>query len=378
MRDLRAVKGDKSSMLAYLVLEDGTVFQGKGFGCTGMQSGEVVFHTGMTGYQKILTDPSYNGQIVVLTYPLVGNYGINPDEFESEKSQVRGLVIKELCEYPSNWRAVMKLEDFCARYGIPGISGIDTRALTRHLRCFGTMRGVLAIGEQDPALLVRTARKESSKEDLVRNVTTKNVQIRKGDPIRIVVVDLGSKIKILRFLAQQHCTVYLAPAWTTAEEIMSYQPHGVILSDGPGDPRNVMYAVETTRRLLGGLPLMGISLGHQVLGLALGGEIYKLKFGHRGYNQPVKDYEMDRVYITSQNHGYAVNERNLPADEVVVSHRNLNDGTVEGLKHLKLPVFSIQFLPDEAACPDGSFYLLERFMNYVKHPTSHGGLSAST
>ncbi|NPV29766.1 MAG: glutamine-hydrolyzing carbamoyl-phosphate synthase small subunit [Firmicutes bacterium] len=355
-------------MIAYLALEDGTVFQGKAFGSEGKEFGEVVFNTGMTGYQKILTDPSYCGQIVVLTYPLVGNYGINRDDFESERPWVRGFVIKELCTYPSNWRCWIKLEEFCRRYGIIGLVGIDTRALTRRLRNYGTMRGIIATGEQDPARLVKEAGEAPplSGQDLVRTVSTPRARVWGEGPIKVVVVDFGVKYNILRSLVQRNCTVYLVPAWTPAEEILSYRPRGVVLSNGPGDPKDVWYAVEATRKLIGKVPLMGICLGHQILGLAFGGDTYRLKFGHRGSNHPVKDLETGRVYITSQNHGFAVDERSLPHGEVVVSHRNLNDGTVEGLKHRKLPVFSVQFHPEGAPGPLDSTYLFDRFMSFLE------------
>ncbi|HHW41507.1 MAG TPA: glutamine-hydrolyzing carbamoyl-phosphate synthase small subunit [Syntrophomonadaceae bacterium] len=354
-------------MRAYLALEDGTVFQGEAFGSDVAQTGEVVFNTGMTGYQKILTDPSYCGQIVVLTYPLIGNYGTNNDDFESKKPWVRGFVVKELCDYPSNWRHVMKLDEFCRKYGIPGLTGIDTRALTRRLRNYGTMRGIIAAGEQDPDKLVKAAQSAPSisGQDLVRVVSTRQVEVWGEGPTRIVVVDLGAKYNILRSLIRRNCTVYLVPAWTTGEEILSYQPDGVVLSNGPGDPKSVMYAVETVRRLLGKVPIMGICLGHQILALAMGGDTYKLKFGHRGSNHPVKDCETGRVYITSQNHSFAVEERSLPESEVVVSHRNLNDGTVEGLRHLKLPVFSVQFHPEGAPGPMDSGNLFDRFMEML-------------
>jgi carbamoyl-phosphate synthase small subunit len=351
---------------AYLALEDGTVFRGKAFGCEGKQFGEVVFNTGMTGYQKILTDPSYCGQIVVLTYPLIGNYGVNRDDFESERPWVRGFVIKELCAYPNNWRYWIKLEEFCRKHGIIGLAGIDTRALTRRLRNYGTMRGIIAAGEQDPAQLVEEARMAPplSGQDLVRTVSTSEVRVWGEGPVKVVVVDFGIKYNILRSLVQRNCTVYLVPAWTSAEEILSYRPRGVVLSNGPGDPKDVWYAVEAARKLIGRVPLMGICLGHQILGLALGGDTYKLKFGHRGSNHPVKDLETGRVYITSQNHGFAVDDRSLPR-EVVASFRNLNDGTVEGLKHRKLPVFSFQYHPEGAPGPLDSTYLFDRFMSFL-------------
>lgn len=354
-------------MNAYLALEDGTVFQGEAFGSEGKRTGEVVFNTGMTGYQKILTDPSYCGQIVVMTYPLIGNYGTNDDDFESKRPWVRGYVVREICHHPSNWRSTRSLEEFCKRFGVPGISGIDTRALTRRLRSYGTMKGVIATGEQDPAALVEEARKAPSisGQDLVREVTTGEVERYGEGPFIVVVMDFGAKSHIIRSLVERGCTVYRVPAWTSAGEIMEFRPHGLFLSNGPGDPKDVPYAVATVREMIGKLPIMGICLGHQVLGLAFGGDTYKLKFGHRGSNHPVKDYETGKVYITSQNHGFAVDERSLPSGEVVVSHRNLNDGTVEGLRHLKLPIFSVQFHPEGAPGPMDSTHLFDRFMQMI-------------
>ncbi|MGB9790983.1 MAG: glutamine-hydrolyzing carbamoyl-phosphate synthase small subunit [Thermacetogeniaceae bacterium] len=351
-------------MRGYLALEDGTVFQGEAFGCEKVQTGEVVFNTGMTGYQRVLTDPSYCGQIVVMTYPLIGNYGTNEDEFESRKPWVKGLVVKEICDYPSNWRNVMRLEEFCKKYEIPGIAGIDTRALTRRLREHGTMRGVIAAGDHDPNELVEIAKSAPtiSEQDLVRVVSTSQVEVIGEGQKKVVVVDLGVKHSILNALVRRGCTVCRVPAWTSGEEILSYRPDGVLLSNGPGDPKCAMYAVETSRYLLGRVPIMGICLGHQVIALALGGDTYKLKFGHRGSNHPVKDLKTGKVYITSQNHGFAVDEKSLPQDEVEITHRNLNDGTVEGLRHRRLPVFSVQFHPEGAPGPLDSNNLFNVFV----------------
>lgn len=352
-------------MEAYLALEDGTLFQGEAFGSTGMQAGEVVFNTSMTGYQEMLTDPSYCGQILVLTYPLVGNYGINQDDFESGRPWVQGFVIKELCDYPSNWRCRMKLDEFCRQHGIIGLAGIDTRALTRRLRRYGTMKGVIATGGQDTASLIEKARQAPSLSgrNLVKNVSTKEVKLFGDGSFKVVVLDLGVKRNIIHFLVQRNCTVIVVPAWTTAEEILSYRPHGVVLTNGPGDPRDAVDVVDTTRRLIGRVPLMGVCLGHQILGLAFGGETYKLKFGHRGSNHPVKDLETGRVYITSQNHGYAVDEESLLTGEVVVTHRNLNDGTVEGIRHRTEPIFSYQFHPEGSPGILDTTHLFENFVS---------------
>ncbi len=350
-------------MKAYLALEDGTVFQGTAFGGEGLRHGEVVFNTGMTGYQQVLTDPSYCGQIVVLTYPLVGNYGVNAADYESQRPWVRGFVVREICPHPSNWRSLETLEEFCARYGVVGLSCVDTRALTRRLRRFGTMRGVVATGDHDPDELVRMAREAPplSGQNLVDEVSTKEVRRYGEGRFRVVVVDFGVKQNIIRCLLERDCTVYLVPARTPAEEILAYRPHGVVLSNGPGDPKDVWYAVEAARALMGKVPLMGICLGHQILGLACGGDTYKLKFGHRGANHPVQDLETGRVAVTSQNHGYAVAAESLPPD-VSVTHINLNDGTVEGLRHRTLPAFSVQFHPEGSPGPMDSVGLFDRFV----------------
>jgi carbamoyl-phosphate synthase small subunit len=355
-------------MIAYLALEDGTVLQGTAFGSEGRQFGEVVFNTGMTGYQKILTDPSYCGQIVMLTYPLVGNYGVNQDDYESPRPWVRGFVIKELCDYPSNWRYWIKLEEFLNKHQIIGLAGIDTRALTRRLRSFGTMRGIIATGEQDTARLVQETQSSPSisGQDLITACTTREAQTWGNGALRVVVVDFGVKQNIIRSLLQRGCTIHLVPPATTAEEIMDFHPQGVVLSNGPGDPKDVGYAVETTRSLIGKCPVMGICLGHQILGLAFGGDTYKLKFGHRGANHPVKELATGRVAITSQNHGFAVDDGSLPNDEVIISHRNLNDGTVEGLQHKTLPVFSVQYHPEGSPGPMDSEYLFDRFLEMIK------------
>ncbi|CCO07208.1 glutamine-hydrolyzing carbamoyl-phosphate synthase small subunit [Desulforamulus hydrothermalis] len=350
-------------MQAYLALEDGTVYAGTGFGAGGEQWGEVVFNTGMTGYQEVLTDPSYCGQIVVMTYPLIGNYGINKDDFEAKSSFVRGFVVKEACYRPSNWRVSNKIDEFLARQGIIGIAGIDTRALTRRIRNYGTMRGVICTGAVDPRELVEKAKScpPISGQELVPTVATKEIYTVPGSGPRIALLDFGAKANIIRCLNNRGCEVIVLPPTTAAADILALNPQGVMLSNGPGDPTDVPYAIQTVKQLIGQLPIFGICLGHQILGLAVGGKTYKLKFGHRGANHPVKDLVSGRVYITSQNHGFAVAAESLPPD-VAVSHLNLNDNTVEGLCHKYLPVFSVQYHPEAAPGPMDSEYLFDRFL----------------
>lgn len=354
-------------MQAILALEDGNVYTGRAFGATGGQWGEVVFNTGMTGYQEILTDPSYCGQIVVMTYPLIGNYGINREDFESKRSFVRGFVVHEECEQPSNWRASYRLADFLAREGVIGISRVDTRALTRHLRNYGTMRGVISTESNDPQELVEKARScpHLTGQELVPAVATRETYILEGTGHRVALIDLGSKLNIIRHLQKRDCEVVVIPPGAAAQEIMAFNPAGVLISNGPGDPVDVPHTIATVRELIPAVPIFGICLGHQVIALALGAKTYKMKFGHRGANHPVKDLDTSRVYITSHNHGFSVAEdslRNLPIE---VSHRNLNDGTVEGIRHKNLPVFSVQYHPEASPGPQESAYLFDRFIDLM-------------
>jgi len=356
-------------MKAVLVLEDGTVFEGKGFGAEGENFGEVVFNTGMTGYQEILTDPSYFGQIVTMTYPLIGNYGINPDDFESRMPFVLGFVVREFCEHPSNWRSEKTVDRYLKENRIPGICGIDTRALTRRLRNHGTMGGVIATGEDiDVADLQKrlAGHPDLTRKDHVLQVTIRESYTMPNDGYRIVLMDFGAKLNIARSLHNLGCEVIVVPATATAEEVLAVDPDGIMLSNGPGDPADAHYAVKTVRELIGKRPIFGICLGHQIIGLALGGQTYKLKFGHRGANHPVKDLVSGRVHITSQNHGYAVDAGSIPQKDVVVSHINLNDNTVEGLRHRSLPLFSVQYHPEAAPGPWDSNYLFDQFIELIK------------
>ncbi|MGQ9823703.1 MAG: glutamine-hydrolyzing carbamoyl-phosphate synthase small subunit [Desulfotomaculales bacterium] len=355
-------------MQAILALEDGTFFTGRQFGAAGEQWGEVVFNTAMTGYQEVLTDPSYCGQIVVMTYPLIGNYGVNREDFEAKRSYVRGFVVREECTQPSNWRASYRLADFLAKEGVVGLSGIDTRALTRHLRNFGTMRGVISTLEEDPLALVEKARRSPhlSGQELVPEVATKETYVLEGSGPRVVLVDLGAKLNIIRHLQKRNCEVVVVPPKATPQEILSLNPAGVLLSNGPGDPVDVPYTIAATKELIGRVPVFGICLGHQVIALALGARTYKMKFGHRGANHPVKDLVSGKVYITSHNHGFSVAEESLKGLPVFVSHRNLNDQTVEGIRHRYLPVFSVQYHPEASPGPQESAYIFDEFTELMR------------
>ncbi|MDA8234267.1 MAG: glutamine-hydrolyzing carbamoyl-phosphate synthase small subunit [Clostridia bacterium] len=351
-------------MKGYLVLEDGALFTGRAFGATGETLGEVVFNTGMTGYQEILTDPSYCGQIVTMTYPLIGNYGINEEDFESKKPFVRGFVVREHCPKPSNWRSQNTLDDYLKDMRIMGLSGVDTRALTRRLRNTGAMKGMLTTNEEEAAQLVAKVQTSPGVfgPELVKQVTTPEVYHLPGDGPRVVVLDFGAKENIIRSLKSYDCDLTVVPASTTFQEILSLNPQGIMLSNGPGDPTDVPYAIETVAQLVGKIPIFGICLGHQIIGLALGGRTYKLKFGHRGSNHPVQDIRTGRVYITAQNHGFAIDKESLEGKDVEITHINLNDGTVEGIRHRKLPVFSVQYHPEAAPGPEDSEYLFGEFL----------------
>ncbi|MFZ5943071.1 MAG: glutamine-hydrolyzing carbamoyl-phosphate synthase small subunit [Bacillota bacterium] len=349
---------------AYLVLADGTVFTGKGLGRVGRASGEVVFNTSMAGYQEILTDPSYAGEIITFTYPLIGNYGTNINDWEGRTVFGRGVIVKESCDQPSSWRSQQNFQDFLLEHKMVGIQNVDTRSLTKHLRYHGTMTGVIANDGTDPEELRGMAAQvlPLSGQQLVKKVSTPFSYVLPGGAKRVVIMDFGVKNNSIRKLQEQGCTVIVVPANTTAGEILAHKPSGILLSNGPGDPLDVTYAVETIKNLLPHrIPIFGICMGHQLLGLALGGRTYKLKFGHRGGNHPVKDLQTGRVFITSQNHGFAVEGDSLPKD-VEVTHVNLNDGTVEGLRHKGLPVASVQYHPEAAPGPQDSAYLFEEFL----------------
>lgn len=359
-------------MKALLALEDGRIFTGEAFGAPGERFGEVVFNTGMTGYQEVLTDPSYRGQIVAMTYPLIGNYGVNSDDTESRAIHLEGFLVGELCERPSNHRSEKDLDSYLKEQGIPGIQGIDTRALTRHIREAGAMRAGVSTLDTDRGSLVAKVRRSPGLvgRDLAIEVTCPApYEVPRQGGLRVVLLDFGAKESILRELHRVGCHVLVVPAGTTAEDVLSLRPHGVLLSNGPGDPAAVRYAVETIRRLIGEewLPIFGICLGHQLLGQALGGTTYKLKFGHHGSNHPVKDLRTGRIHITVQNHGFCVDIDSLDTEAIEITHMNLNDNTLEGMRHRELPLFSVQFHPEAGPGPHDARYLFQDFVKMMKN-----------
>lgn len=369
---------------ALLVLADGTSYRGWSFGATGTAIGEVVFNTGMTGYQEVLTDPSYCGQIIVFTYPELGNTGVNPEDAESDKPHLKACIAKNICERPSNWRATQSLPDYLKEHHIPGIYGIDTRALTRKIRNFGAMNGGVSTEILDPSELLErvNAAPSMSGLNLVKEVTTPDVyewseptttawefnvdsQNVSQEKFTVVALDFGVKRNILRRLVSHGCRVIVVPANTSIEEILKHQPDGIFLSNGPGDPSAVTEGIETAKALLkSDKPIFGICMGHQILGQALGAQTYKLKFGHRGLNQPAGLTE--RIEITSQNHSFAIDPDSLNNSDVEISHLNLNDKTVAGVKHKSLPIFSVQYHPEASPGPHDADYLFEQFVQAMK------------
>jgi carbamoyl-phosphate synthase small subunit len=387
-------------MEALLALEDGRTFTGKSFGAEGEVSGEIVFNTSLTGYQEILTDPSYAGQIVILTYPLIGNYGANLQDVESARPYAEGLVVREMAEGPSNWRQQISLPDYLRKYDVVGISEVDTRALVRHIRTHGAMRCMISTRDLDPESLVCKTRRQPVMvgHDLVKDVSCRESYAwrdpsidlfpprrrraqnlgAKIDPppatsFKVVAFDFGIKHNILRLLVDHGCELTVVPATTTAGQILNLNPDGIFLSNGPGDPEPVTYAIDTVRELVGKKPIFGICLGHQILGLALGGRTYKLKFGHRGGNHPVLRMPTGQVEITAQNHGFAVDIESLPKSEVEVTHINLNDQTLEGFRHKTLPLFCVQYHPESSPGPHDSRYLFEQFKSMMlRHREAKG------
>jgi carbamoyl-phosphate synthase small subunit len=359
-------------MKRQLILEDGTVFVGKAFGADVEKNGEVVFTTAMTGYQEILSDPSYCGQIVTLTYPLIGNYGINRDDFETIRPAIHGLIVRELCEHPSNFRNEKTVDAYLKEKNIPGLEGIDTRKLTRIIRQYGTLKGRLCSMDANVDEVVNELRITSFFTDHVKRVSTRDPYPSPGRGYRVVLVDFGMKHGILRELNKRDCDVIVVPYNTTAEEILRLNPDGIMLSNGPGDPKDVVEGIEMIKGVLGKIPLFGICLGHQLFGLACGGNTSKLKFGHRGSNHPVKDVKTGKVAITSQNHGYAVEMESLAGTELEVTHVALNDRTVEGLKHKTLPAFTVQYHPEASAGPEDANYLFDEFLEMITNFKKEG------
>ncbi len=379
-------------MKALLALEDGRTFTCRSFTGPGEACGEVVFNTSMTGYQEVLTDPSYRGQIVTMTYPLIGNYGVNPEDVESDRLQVSGFLVREYQNFPSNFRSTSTLSDYLKSgfngKSVLGIEELDTRALTRHIRNAGAMRAFISTYNLDPLSCVKKAKKipDMIGRDLVKEVTTKTyyrweggkpifenhdtvpdktIRKHKGEKHLVVAFDFGIKYNILRCLEYAGFEIVVVPASTSSDDIMAIEPDGIFLSNGPGDPEPVTYAIETIRQLLGYRPMFGICLGHQLLGLALGGKTFKLKFGHRGSNQPVMNLLTGKVEITSQNHGFAVDIDSLNGKDVEITHINLNDNTLEGFRHTKAPIFSVQYHPEASPGPHDSKYLFDEFKKMI-------------
>jgi len=348
--------------MAFLTLEDGTVYKGQMFGAKTDVIGEVVFNTGMTGYQEVLTDPSYCGQIVTMTYPLIGNYGVNKDDIESMQPQVNAFIVRELCDAPSNWRSEESLEEYLTVYHIPGLQGIDTRALTRRIREKGTMRGIITVDEPTKEQIGNM--KSYNLYLPVDKVTCDKAYVYSEGCRKIAVMDYGLKRNIVRSLKKRDCAVTVFPARTSAETVFNGVFDGVMLTNGPGDPKDNAVVIDNLKKLMGKIPIFGICLGHQLLALANGADTEKLKYGHRGANHPVKDLKKDRVYITSQNHGYTIVAEGLPKN-MQITHKNWNDGTIEGIRYLDLPVFSVQFHPEASPGPEDTAYLFDEFIKMV-------------
>ena len=371
------------SIQAKLVLEDGKTYDCYSFGAEGETTGEIVFNTSMTGYQEILSDPSYSGQMIVMTYPLIGNYGVNTEDFESEKPHIKAFIVKELCAYPSNWRSETSLDVLLKKHDIMGIEGLDTRSITRHIRNSGAMRAIISTKDDSIASLLEKVKQAPSMTgaNLVDGVTCRKAytwsepngkdwqfleNVTKESSYTIAVYDFGVKRNILRKFIERGCKLHVFPSKTKAEDILKINPDGIFLSNGPGDPEAVDYVIPEIKKLIGKKPIFGICLGQQLAGIALGGHTYKLKFGHRGANHPVKNLETGVIEITSQNHGFTVDPKSLNEKEIELTHFNLYDGTLEGFRHKELPIFSVQYHPEASPGPHDSDYLFTKFMESIE------------
>lgn len=352
-------------MKGILYLEDGTTYIGKGFGKIGTSVGELVFNTSMTGYQEILTDPSYAGQIINMTYPMIGNYGVNSYENESEGVYAKGFIVKSVCSNPSNYMSEMSIDDMLKEMNIVGLYDVDTRAITKKIRNSGAMKCIISNKEFSIEKLNDIMDGKNIKENYVKMVSTKEIKHIEGGQFKVAVMDFGAKGNIIENLKQRNCDITIFPFNASYNEIMSIKPDGVFLTNGPGDPKDLGDVVKTVKSIINSIPTFGICLGHQMIALAIGGDTYKLKFGHRGGNHGVYDIERDKAYITSQNHGYAVDPKSVESKGMIITHRNLNDDTVEGMKHNSLPVFSVQFHPEGAPGPTDTAYLFDKFITLM-------------
>lgn len=359
-------------MKRQLVLENGASFTGEAFGSLRVSRGEVVFNTGMTGYQEVITDPSYCGQIVTLTYPLIGNYGINRSDNESGRPSISGLIAREVSEMPSHWQKEKTLSAWLEEYDIPGIEGIDTRRLTKMIREYGTLKGMIASSEENPEEIAAALKGWTLPTDQISRVSTKSAYVTPGPGPRIVLVDFGAKQGILRECIKRGCDVVVVPYQTSAGDIMKLHPDGLLLSNGPGNPKDVPEAINMVREMLGKVPLFGVCLGHQLFALASGANTVKMRFGHRGVNHPVKDLRTGRFAITSQNHGFTVEPSSLEGTELEVTHIAINDGTIEGLRHKRFPAFSVQYHPEASPGPDDSQGLFDEFLSMVNEFRKEG------
>lgn len=354
-------------MKRYLILEDGSYYEGEAFGSDNFRIGEIVFNTSMTGYQETLSDLSYCGQIVVMTYPLIGNYGINRDDFESLNPAIFGFIVKEACKEPNNFRSVNNLDSFLKSKEIAGIEKIDTRAITKKIREIGTIKAIMSDSLKDKDNIIKKLKNSPYANNQVKTVSTQKAYPIPNGGKKVILIDYGAKLGIIRELSKRNCNLIVVPYNTSADEILNLNPDGIMLSNGPGNPKDIPESIETIKKLIGKLPIFGICLGHQIISLACGADTIKLKFGHRGGNHPVKDLETNKVAITSQNHSYAVKIESLSKTNLILTHISLNDKSCEGIKHKKYPVFSVQYHPESKPGPEDSKYLFDNFINLMNN-----------